>query len=124
MRPILPWNVPTGGRCAQAHAVQEKPDAVTERPFPHLLQNSCAHPTSHCNSRDFSRDASSQRSALVRIIQALQSFVQGYDWVFDVLFPLLQSCLVPSQNVTFASWIIAPLLPVLGCLPGHRVFAF
>ena len=40
----------------------------------------------------------SQRSTLIRIFQALQSFVQGYEWVFELLFPQLGSCLFLSQK--------------------------
>ena len=48
MRPILPWNGPLHGRCAQTHAVPPG------RSFTHLLQNSCAPTTaSQCNSRNF-----------------------------------------------------------------------
>ena len=120
MRPILPWNIPTGGRCAQTHTVprvQARSDAFPERPFPHLLQNSCAHTTaSHCSSRDVSRNASSQRSDPIGILQALQSFVRSCDWVFEVLFPRI---------FIFASWIIVFLLPVLGglhCPEGFLLF--
>ena len=85
----------------------------------------CTHTTAgHCNSHDFPRDASSQWSASIGGLQALQRFIQGYDWVFEMLFPQIQACLCSSQNVTFASWIIVFLLPVPGCLHCPTGFCF
>ena len=53
--------------------VQARPDAFPKRPFPHLLQNLGSQTTAgHRNSRDFPRDASSQRPDLTGILQALQ----------------------------------------------------
>ena len=111
--------------CASAHPrVQARPDAFP-KPFPHPLQNLGAHTTaSHCNSRDFPRDVSSQRSALIKISWTLQRIVHGYDWVFEVLIPQLQPCLFPSLNNVFASWTIVFLFPVLGCLHCPKAFAF
>ena len=87
-------------RRTRSHGSKQGQNAFSELPFPHLWQNSCAHTTAgHCTSRDFSQHASSQKSAPVGILQALQRVVQGYDWVFEVLFPQLQSCLFPSQNL-------------------------
>ena len=74
MRPILPWNVPIGGRSVQAHTAprfQAGPEAFPKRPFPHLLQNLGTHTTAgHCNPSDFPREASSQWPASVGVLQA------------------------------------------------------
>ena len=66
----------------------------------------------------------SQRTTLKGIFLALQSFVQGYDCAFEVLFPQLQSCLFSSRNGIFARWVIVFLPPVLGCLHGPKGFCF
>ena len=56
MRPMLPWNVPIGGRCAQAHTVprvQASPDAFPKRPFLHPFATSwCPH---NCRPWQFTR---------------------------------------------------------------------
>ena len=118
MRPILPWSVPTCGRCAQAHTVLQvhaRPNAFPKRPFPHLLQNLGSHTTAgHCNVSDFPRDVSNQWPTSVGVLQALQRFVQGYDWVFELLFTQLQAffssqrcCLCELGHSTGVSFVLS-----------------
>ena len=134
MRPILPWNFPLGGSCAsmsgrlaQGHAVQRvqiRPDAFRERPFPTSLTQ-CLSFSSH-RPLKLTRLSTRRFEPVAKLsgVQALQSFVQGHDWVFEVLFPELQSCLFPYQNVICASWVIEFLSPVRACLHAQKSFAF
>ena len=49
-------------------------------------------------------------------------FVQRNNWVLEVFLPQLQSSLISSQNVLFASRIINSSLPVFGCFHGPQGF--
>ena len=102
VRPTLPWNVPMRGCCAQAHAVprvQVRPDASQNGPSHIFCKMPYPPNRSPLQFAWLVPITLSQRSNLKRIYWALQSFVQDYDWVLAVLFPQLQSCLFPSQNV-------------------------
>ena len=97
MRPILPWNFPIGGRCAQAHTVprvQARPDAFLKWPFPHIFHDLGVRTTAgHCNSRDFPRDASSQKPALIA-----ENYHMFFSQVFSNSF-LSYHCPVNSRFV-------------------------
>ena len=117
LRPILPWNVPISGSCAQAHTasrVQAKPDAFTKRHFSTSFAKSwCPHSCRPLHSRDFPRETSCQRLSLIGILQALQRYVQGYDWVFEVrLSPVLACLHCPKGLLIFDShmvfWLLLP----------------
>ena len=69
------------------------------------------------------RDASTKASP-AGILQAMQSFFQGYNWVFEVFFPQLETCLCSLRDVFFGSWITVFLTPVLGCLLCLKGFRF
>ena len=62
--------------------------------------------------------------ASVLIFHALWGFVQGHNWIFEVLFQQLQSRCISSENVIFASRIIKLFFSVLGCSKTHKAFAF
>ena len=88
----------------------------------------CLSPLGHKQAIDdqISRKILSQQSALVLMLQTLQSFVQCFNRDFEVLSPELLPSLTSSQNVVFASGIIEILSPVFRRLhrpKGLRPFA-
>ena len=60
----------------------------------------------------------------MRILHALQSFVQCHDRDFEVFFPQFQSRFISSQNVVFALWVITILSTFCCRLHFPRGFRF
>ena len=112
--PKLPWDVPMRGLCAQTHTVH-----VLKRAKPFLTKvcpTTLAPYLNPLGRRSFTT-ASSQQSALIQILHALQMCVQRCDLVFEMFFPQLQSRLIPSQDVVFSCRLIKLFIStVFGCL--------
>ena len=102
-------------------------DSVRRRTLSHVLKRAKPFLTKVCPTtlapylnplgrRSFTT-ASSQQSALIQILHALQMCVQRCDLVFEMFFPQLQSRLIPSQDVVFSCRLIKLFIStVFGCL--------
>ena len=130
MRSILQWNVPKGGRCAQAHTaprVQARPKEFPKRHFFTSFAKSWSHTSAgHCNSCDFPREASSQRQSLIGILQAPQRYVQGYDWVFEVRLSPVFACLHCPKGCCFLTltWLFGSYCPTHVSVLTVQLFLF
>ena len=60
----------------------------------------------------------------ILIFHALQGFIQRSSWIFEVLFPECQSCLVSSFDAAFTRGIVVFFSCILGCLHFPEGFCF
>ena len=52
----------------------------------------------------------------IQNFHTLQDFVQRNNWIFEVLFPKCQSCLVSSFHIVFTREVVVSFCGILGCL--------
>ena len=125
MRPILRWNVPMRGGCAQTHAVpriQMGANTFPQRFCPTSLAP-CLSPLGRKPLKTTSATGLTPKNQLSTNSPHTQSFVQCHNRVFEVLFPQFQSLLTSSQNVVFAFWV-TNFLPCLWLPSFSRRLSF
>ena len=110
MRPILPQDVPTGGRCTQAHTVS-RVQALPKGPFPHL--------SSRLSTRSYEPKAIPNRSSpgtFNALFPLLGCFRCPQGFCFLTLTWLFGSCCPAHLSVTVQLFPITPFNSLVDCL--------
>ena len=117
------------GRCPQAHTVprvQAQGQTPSQNGLSHIFCKTPEpiQPQAITACVTFARNLS-QESTLIRIFWALQSFVRGNDWVFEVLFPPapVVSFFFPKCDLCELDHSVPPPCPWLPSLP-RRLLLF